>query len=49
MCTYYAYDISVSSFLESELLKVIGGVSLFTYQEPFYFKTDKVLCTWVLF
>ena len=48
MYTYYAYYISVS-FLDSELLKVIGGVSLFIYQEPFYFKTDTVLSTWVLF
>lgn len=45
MYTYYAYDISVSSFLDSELLKVIGGVSLFIHQEPFYFKTDTILST----
>ena len=45
MYTYYTYCISVSFFLDSKLLKVIGGISLFIYQEPFYFKTDTVLST----
>ena len=35
MCTYYTYCISVSFFLDSKLLKVIGGVSLFFTKNHF--------------